>query len=47
MCQVCTKRLDDCTGLDFASMQVIKKYPDGTKAVKCAAFSHKEADSTP
>lgn len=38
MCQVCSKRLDSCAGLDFSAMQVIKVYPDGTKAVKCSSF---------
>lgn len=45
MCCACTKQRDNCSGLPFAAMPVIKRYPDGTKAVKCQAFeSSKGAD---
>lgn len=39
MCCACSKRQADCSALPFASMQVIKRYPDGIKAVKCEAFN--------
>ena len=39
MCFACAKADDDCSGLDFKSMQVIDTYPDGTPVVKCTGFT--------
>lgn len=36
----CTDCGKDCSGKDFDSMQAIKVYPDGVKAVKCIDFEH-------
>lgn len=38
MCMSCTQADKDCSGKDFSSMQPIKIYPDGVKAVKCVDF---------
>lgn len=38
MCVACTNCKSDCSGKDFASMQPVKVYPDGVKAVKCSDF---------
>lgn len=37
MCQTCTGGSRACAALPFASMPVIKAYPDGVLAVKCSA----------
>jgi len=37
MCQTCFGGSRTCATLPFASMPVIKAYPDGVKAVKCSA----------
>jgi len=37
MCQTCCGGSRACATLPFASMPVIKAYPDGVKAVKCSA----------
>lgn len=39
MCFACVKIDDDCSGLDFKSMQVLGTYPDGTLYVKCTGFT--------
>lgn len=41
MCAVCTHSKRDCSALPFGRYPVIKRYPDGTKAVKCAEFKRK------
>lgn len=39
MCLVCNNRTSKtCGSLDFAAMKPLKKYPDGTVAVKCSSF---------
>lgn len=45
MCQTCSGSSRACATLPFASMPVIKAYPDGVKAVKCSA--HQPAAHTP
>lgn len=37
MCQTCCGGSRACAALPFASMPVIKAYPDGVLAVKCSA----------
>lgn len=37
MCQTCSGGSRACATLPFASMPVIKTYPDGVLAVKCSA----------
>jgi len=37
MCQTCYGGSRACSTLPFASIPVIKAYPDGVKAVKCSA----------
>ncbi|WP_285259207.1 hypothetical protein [Halopseudomonas bauzanensis] len=41
MCAACQYRYRNCSTLPFDRYQVIKKYPDGTQAVKCAEFQRK------
>ncbi len=45
MCQTCCGGSRACAMLPFASMSVIKAYPDGVLAVKCSA--HKPAACSP
>lgn len=45
MCQTCSGGSRACATLPFASMPVIKAYPDGVKAVKCSA--HQPAAGAP
>jgi len=40
MCAACKFSTCDCSKLQFDKMPVLKKYPDGTKAVKCTEFQH-------
>lgn len=42
ICASCKDRLSDCEALPFHTMQVIKRYPDGTKAVKCNQYKRRE-----
>lgn len=46
MCATCRNIKRDCSGLPFASMPVIKVYPDGTKAVKCKEWERKNGMAT-
>ncbi|CTQ58898.1 hypothetical protein LA5095_02713 [Roseibium album] len=39
LCANCIFATRCCAHLDFASMPVIKIYPDGVKAVKCSEYS--------
>lgn len=39
MCMSCDNAGPGCASLPFATMPVIKRYPDGVKAVKCASHS--------
>jgi len=43
MCAACQQQLKDCSALPFQSMQIIKRYPDGVKAVRCDQFKRREA----
>lgn len=43
MFAACQHRLRNCIALPFDQMKVIKKYPDGTKAVRCDKFKRQEA----
>ncbi|SFB61554.1 hypothetical protein SAMN05444579_11393 [Delftia tsuruhatensis] len=45
MCQTCSGGSQTCATLPFATMPVIKAYPDGVKAVKCSA--HQPAAGAP
>lgn len=45
MCQTCCGGGRACAALPFASMPVIKAYPDGVQAVKCSA--HHPASRAP
>ena len=45
MCQTCCSGSRACAALPFASMPVIKAYPDGVLAVKCSA--HQPAARAP
>jgi len=45
MCQTCCGGSRACAALPFASMPVIKAYPDGVQAVKCSA--HHPASRAP
>lgn len=38
MCMACARRAPECAKLPFHTMPVIKTYPDGIKAVRCAQF---------
>lgn len=38
MCVACEHAGDDCSHIDFSEMMPLKKYEDGTVAVKCCAF---------
>ncbi len=42
ICVSCKDRWRDCRGLPFHTMRVIKRYPDGTKAVKCDQYQRME-----
>lgn len=44
MCMRCSNGSAACGQLDFSSMPVIKVYPDGVKAVKCADHQRTRAD---
>lgn len=41
ICASCVHRLRDCSALPFDQYPTIKRYPDGTQAVKCAEFKRK------
>ena len=41
MCAVCTHSKRNCSTLPFDRYPVIKRYPDGTQAVRCAEFRRK------
>lgn len=41
MCASCVHSKRNCSALPFDRYPVIKRYPDGTQAVKCAEFKHK------
>ncbi|SDZ49467.1 hypothetical protein SAMN05421547_12875 [Delftia lacustris] len=45
MCQTCCGGSHTCATLPFATMPVIKAYPDGVLAVKCSA--HQPAAPAP
>lgn len=45
MCQTCCSGSSACAALPFASMPVIKSYPDGVQAVRCSA--HQPAARAP
>lgn len=38
MCAACQHAKRDCSALPFGQMPVIKRYPDGVKAVRCQQF---------
>ena len=38
MCVNCIFGARDCSGLDFASMKVVKTYDDGVSVVVCDGF---------
>ena len=46
MCATCRNIKRDCSGLQFASMPVIKVYPYGTKAVRCEKWERKNGMET-
>jgi hypothetical protein len=42
MCITCKHAFRNCSHLDFEKMQVINKYKDGYKEVKCVEFDKVE-----
>lgn len=43
MCAACQHAARDCSALPFGQMPVIKRYPDGAKAVRCSSFARRDA----
>ena len=38
MCMNCKNASKACGNLPFSTMQILKRYPDGTAAVKCSNY---------
>ena len=48
MCSACTKRLDNCSNLNFEGMKVVERLPNGVAVVLCNNFQRavKKPDSS-